>query len=199
LEEENKRIKNELTEIINKLKGMTEDKETIKPIIESKSNIINNDLFKKLNEWINPLKSLKFKLIFSATLNGDHWKNFHKFCDGKGPTVTLVKGENNHIFGGYVTVRYSSDNKSHYNDKAFLFSLTNMKKFSIKIKEQAVRHNLFWGPYLGYQDIAIDGSLNNYDNYCKPKSYDFNRVELIGTTEENFKVKDYEVYLVNES
>ena len=74
-----------------------------------------------------------------------------------------------------------------------------MKKFSIKIKEQAVRHNLFWGPYLGYQDIAIDGSLNNYDNYCKPKSYDFNRVELIGTTEENFKVKDYEVYLVNES
>ena len=202
LEEENKSIKNELKEIINKLKGI-DNKEEIKPIIESKSNIINNDLFKKLNDWINPLKSLKFKLIFSATINGDKDNNFHKFCDGKGPTVTIVKGENDHIFGGYVTVPYSSDWKSHYDDKAFLFSLTNMKKFPIKIKEKAVHHQKYWGPYIGYVDhcdLAISTKcLNNKISYCKPKSYEFNRVDLIGTTEENFKVKDYEVYLVNES
>ena len=46
LDDENKKIKNELKEIINKLKEI-EDKVIIKPIIESKSNIINNDLFKK--------------------------------------------------------------------------------------------------------------------------------------------------------
>jgi len=63
LEDENKSIKNELKEIINRLKGI-EDKININPIIESKSNIKNNDLFEKLNEWISPLKSLKFKLIF---------------------------------------------------------------------------------------------------------------------------------------
>jgi len=202
LEDENKSIKNELKEIINRLKGI-EDKININPIIESKSNIKNNDLFEKLNEWISPLKSLKFKLIFSATINGDKSSDFHKFCDGKGPTVTIVKGENDHIFGGYVTVPYSSDCQSHYDDKAFLFSLTNMKKFSIKIKEQAVRHNSNWGPYIGYAnncDLAINsGCLNNKNSYSKPKSYEFNRVDLIGTTEEKFKVKDYEVYLVNES
>ena len=208
MEDENKKIKNELKEtikkeIINELKGKIEDKEKIWPKIVSKSNIINNDLFKKLNDWINPLKSLKFKLIFSATINGDKSSDFHKFCDGKGPTVTIVKGENDYIFGGYVTVPYSSDSKSHYDDKAFLFSLTNMKKFPIKIKENAVRHSFFWGPYIGYTDhcdLAIStGCLRNKNSYCSPKSYEFNRVDLIGTTEENFKVKDYEVYLVNES
>jgi len=202
LEDENKGIKNELKEIINRLKGI-EDKININPIIESKSNIINNDLFKKLNDWINPFKSLKFKLIFSATINGDKSKDFHKFCDGKGPTVTIVKGENDHIFGGYVTVPYSSDCQSHYDDKAFLFSLTNMKKFPIKIKEKAVCHLNTWGPYIGYLDycdLAIDsGCLNNKYSYSNPKSYEFNRVDLIGTTEYNFKVGDYEVYLVNES
>jgi len=199
----NKSIKIELKEIINRLKGKIEDKININPIIESKSNIINNNLFKKLNEWINQLKSLKFKLIFSATKNGDKNSDFHKYCDGKGPTVTIVKGENGHIFGGYVTVLYSSDNQSHYDDKAFLFSLTNMKKFPIKIKEKAVCHYPSWGPYIGYEnncDLAIySGCLNNYDSYSKPKSYEFNRVDLIGTIEECFKVKDYEVYLVIES
>jgi hypothetical protein len=207
LDDENKKIKNELKEtikkeIINKLKEI-EDKEKIWPKIVSKSNIIINDLFKKLNDWINPLKSLKFKLIFSATINGDKDYNFHKFCDGKGPTVTIVKGENDHIFGGYVTVPYSSDCQSHYDDKAFLFSLINTKKFSIKIKEKAVCHLSNWGPYIGYRnycDLAINSRcLNNKGSYCEPKSYEFNRVDLIGTIEKYFKVKDYEVYLVNES
>ena len=78
-----------------------------------------------------------------------------------------------------------------------------MKKFPIKIKEEAVRHLSNWGPYIGYRnycDLAINSRcLNNKISYCKPKSYEFNRVDLIGTTKENFRVKDYEVYLINES
>ena len=54
--------------------------------------------------------------------------------------MTIIKGKNGHIFGGYVTVPFSSDGLSHYDDKAFLFSLTNKKKFPIKIKEEAVCH-----------------------------------------------------------
>ena len=144
------------------------------------------------------IKIIKIKLIFSSTINGDGYDDFHKFCDGKGPTVTIVKGENDHIFGGYVTVPYSSDRQSHYDDKAFLFSLTNMKKFPIKIKEKAVVHYDNWSPYIGYPnncDLAIRcGCLNNNKSYCEPKSYEINRVDLIGTTERNFKVKDYEVF-----
>ena len=79
-----------------------------------------------------------------------------------------------------------------------------MKKFPIKIKEQAVCHLFkFWGPYIGYNnncDLAISsGCLKNKKSYCKPKSYEFDRVDLIGTTDEKFEVEDYEVFLVNET
>ena len=147
MEEQNKKIKDELKEIIKNeiMKELKNEKEkdtyiNISPILNSKSKIIYYELFKQLNNWINPSKSLKFELIFTASINGDSAKDFHKHCDGKGPTVTIVKGENGHIFGGYVTVPFSSDGKSHYDNKAFLFSLTNMKKFPLKIKEQAVCH-----------------------------------------------------------
>ena len=76
-----------------------------------------------------------------------------------------------------------------------------MKKFPIKIKEQAVCHYNAWGPYIGYKeycDLAIySGCLNNKDSYSIPNSYEFNRVDLIGTNELKFQVIDYEVYLVN--
>ena len=210
LEIENNKIKNALKEIlkkeiidelkIEKEKEIKKKVEEISPITNSISKIINNDLFMQLNNWINPLKSLKFELIFTASINGDLSKNFHEKCDGKGPTVTIVKGKNGYIFGGYLTVPFSSDRKSHYDDKAFLFSLTNIKKFPIKIKEQAVCHLFYWGPYIGYEnncDLAINsGCLKNKNSYCKPKSYEFNREDLIGTKDEKFEVDDYEVYLV---
>ena len=210
LEEKNNKIKDELKEILkkeilNELKSENQKQQKeniINPLIVSKSKIIYDEFFKQLNYWISP-KSLKFTLIYSTSGNGDSANAFHKYCNGKGPTVTIVKGKNGHIFGGYVTVPFSSDGQSHYDDKAFLFSLTNMKKFPIKIKEQAVCHYGGWGPYIGYKnncDLAIfGGCLKNKDSYCKPKSYEFNRVDLIGTTDEKFEVEDYEVFLVNET
>ena len=117
--------------------------------------------------------------------------------------MTIVKDKNGHIFGGYVTVPFSSDGQSHYGDKAFLFSLTNMKKFPRKIKEPAVHHIRNLCPYIGYKDncdLALgDKCLKNKYSYCRPKSYEFNRVDLIGTTDEYFGVDDYEVFLVNET
>ena len=207
LEEENKKFKNDLKEILKKelideLKS-NKEKNSIKiinPILNSKSKIINYNLFQQLNNWINPNKSLQFQLIFTASINGDSSDKFHGICDGKGPTVTIVKGKNGHIFGGYVTVPFSSDNKPHYDENAFLFSLTNLKKFPIKIKEQAVCHLNNWGPYIGFKDkcdLAIcNRCLRDKDNYSVPTSYDFNRIDLIGQEEKYFGIEDYEVYLV---
>ena len=143
LEKQNKNIINEMKElskkdIINEPKSDNNNENEIQnclgeinPILKPNSTIISDDLFKQLNIWINPFKSLKFELIYTASKNGDDNINFHKFCDGKGPTITLFKGKNGHIFGGYLTVPFSSDGKYHYDDKAFLFSLTNNKKFLI--------------------------------------------------------------------
>jgi hypothetical protein len=206
LEEENTKLKNEIKEIKSLISGLKVEKEKkekleLNPIINSKSKIISNNLFQQLNDWINPSKSLQFELLFAASKNGDKAKQFHLNCDGKGPTVTIVKSKNGHIFGGYLSIPFSSDHQSHYDDKAFLFSLTNKKKFPIIIKEKAVCHYSNWGPYIGYQescDLAIkEGCLNNQGSYSVPKSYEFNRIDLIGTEDKNFQVDDYEVFLIN--
>ena len=212
LEKQNIMIKNKLKELtnfklddeINKdefIKELEMNQQIINPIVITKSTIINENLFRQLNIWINPFKSLKFELIFTASKKGDTAYHFHRYCDKKGPTVTICKGDNGQIFGGYVTVPFSSDNQAHYDDKAFLFSLTNNKKFPIKIKEHAVCHYSNWGPYIGYKnkcDLAICGnSLKSKCNYSDPNSYDFNRIDLIGTTDRKFKLNEYEVFLVD--
>ena len=210
LEKQNKNIINEMKELSKKdiiiepkLDNNNENKiqnceGKINPILKPNSTIISDDLFKQLNIWINPFKSLKFELIFTASINGDDHSNFHKFCDGKGPTITLFKGKNGHIFGGYLTVPFSSDGKYHYDDKAFLFSLTNNKKFLIKKKEKAVCHNNFWGPFFGNRDLIIPSKgLSGKRNHSEPYSYEFKREDLTGTGEINFMLDEYEVFLVN--
>ena len=205
LEEENKNIKNELKELKIlfselKLEKGKNNIEEINPIINGESKLINYPMFIKINNWINQRKSLNFQLIFSALINGDKAENVHKNCDGKGPTVTIIKSKNGHIFGSYLTIPFSSDDKPHYDEKAFLFSLTNNKKFNIKIKEKAVCHYLKWGPYIGYPekcDLAIaQGCLKNFRSYCEPHSYEFNRIDLIGSTDKYFGIEEYEIYLI---
>ena len=212
LEEQNKNIRNELKEILKKsiIDGLKKDNnnENEKPICEGEMNpiliqssgIIKDDLFKQLNIWINPSKSLKFDLIYTASLNGDNAKDFHNYCDGKGPSLILCEEKYGHVFGAYLTVPFSSDNKVHYDDKAFLFSLTNKKKFPIKIKEQAVCHYESSGPFIGKNDDADLGIRNKclqYPNYqCHPNSYEFKTKDLIGT-EIPFFLIEYEVFLVN--
>ena len=212
LEEQNKHLRNEMNDLIKKLiinepkidnnnendNEIQNYEEEINPILKQSSRIISDDLFKQLNFWINPFKSLKFEPIFTSSIDGDEAYKFHKFCNGKGPTITLCKGENGHIFGGYLTVPFSSDDKSHYDDKAFLFSLTNNKKFLIKEKEKVVCHPNFWGPFFGNGDLIIPSKgLSGKRNHSEPYSYVFKRDDLIGTEEINFMLDEYKVFLVN--
>ena len=212
LEEQNKNIRNELKEILKKsiIDGLKKDNNNenekpicegeINPILIQSSGIIKDDLFKQLNIWINPSKSLKFDLIYTASLNGDNAKDFHNYCDGKGPSLILCEEKYGHVFGAYLTVPFSSDNKVHYDDKAFLFSLTNKKKFPIKIKEQAVCHYESSGPFIGKNgdaDLGIRNKCLQYPNYqCHPNSYEFKTKDLIGTDIPFFLI-EYEVFLVN--
>jgi len=213
LEEQNKTIIYQLNELLKKdiikepkLDNNNENRiqifeGEINPILMQSSRIIKDDLFKQLNIWINPTKSLKFELIYTASINGDTYKDFHMCCDGKGPTITLCKGDNGHIFGGYLTVPFSSDNKIHYDDKAFLFSLTNKKKFPVKPNNEAVCHYDLWGPYFGknhYGDLCIQSkSLYSKKYHSQPNSYVFKREDLIGTKEYYFGLTEYEIFLVN--
>ena len=71
------------------------------------SRILSRDTSKisQLNNWLlphlrNSLKSY-WALCWRASTHGWSSQTFHRRCDGKGPTVTIIK-VGSYIFGGYT-------------------------------------------------------------------------------------------------
>ena len=59
---------------------------------------------KQLEKWLNTTR--KFSICWRRTRDGSESAVFHLRCDGKYPTLTIVKVINNNkslIFGGYAT------------------------------------------------------------------------------------------------
>ena len=102
LENENKEIKKELKEIKNEnqnlkniisdlLKKQENKKKDIDEQFLNSTVIENNDEKNLIFNWINPSLKLKTKLLYRCSIDGDSSYKFHEKCDGKGPTITLVK------------------------------------------------------------------------------------------------------------
>ena len=67
------------------------------------------------------MKISNMKMIYQATKNEDKSEDFKKYCNNKGPTLTIIKSENNEIFGGFTKCNWTNENFAFSNDKdAFL-------------------------------------------------------------------------------
>ncbi len=60
----------------------------------------------KQKEYLNSLlgnKRLVTVLLYSGSLHGWMFKDFHSRCDNKGPTISLFKLKDGDCVGGYTT------------------------------------------------------------------------------------------------
>ena len=72
------------------------------------TQLVNQQYDDKLREWIG--NDYKWKLIYRASEHGYTARSFHKYCDDvKGPTLIVIKSDNDCIFGGYTTQTWSGD------------------------------------------------------------------------------------------
>jgi hypothetical protein len=58
-----------------------------------------------------------------ASEDGFKARGFHRLCDGKGPTLVVIKSAA-HTFGGFTTASWHSRNQPSAADESFLFSLS---------------------------------------------------------------------------
>ena len=102
------------------------------------SKIIANDNEKEnmIREWINPNKNIQFQLLFLKSRDGSDCSSFHRNCDNKGPTLTLIETDKVYKFGGYTPLDWESNYKEKTDELTFLFSLNQMKKY-IKINNNS--------------------------------------------------------------
>ena len=147
------------------------------------------------------------KMLYQATKHGDTSEDFKKHCNNKGPTLTIIKSENDEIFGGFTKSNWNNENFAYGQDEdAFLYSITNKKIFDVIKPEKAI---------LNYDidyALACFGNTNDWDGiylfdefltiaqgYCNPKKltniYNLkNKNEL--STENIFMIKEVEVFQI---
>ena len=120
LEERLKKLESILPEF-NKLK---KEKEEDLGKIFSGSDILNQEAKQMLLNWL-PRKPNKITLLLNSNKDGDSTTSFLNKCNGKCPTLSVIKTINGYIFGGYTTQLWKEGQIKIQN--AFVFSINKKK------------------------------------------------------------------------
>lgn len=165
----------------------------------------------KLNEFYGKADQ-QWELIYKATRDGFSLEAFHKKCDGKGPTMTIIQSARKFIFGGYTSISWSTNTGPKKDTQAFLFTLTNPHniaptKYPINPDKvgNAVYHFHAYGPSFGDNaDIQIVNNSNATNQF--PRSFIKFPISYTDTTgkgnktftgEQDFTTCDIEVFKLN--
>jgi len=135
--------------------------------------------------------------------NGYKSEDFHKKCDNKGPSLSLVKTTKNKIFGGFTSLNWNNQDGNLFDPsiQTFIFSLNLMKKYDIiNPKKTAIECVKNFGIVFGDHDFSLKENMKNgstYANsYCNFLSNE--NLELTGGkgNNEEFEAEELEVYKV---
>jgi hypothetical protein len=113
----------------------------------------------------------KFKRIFDATADGWNAYDFHRLCDKKGWTLTIVMTTKNFIFGGFTTAEWESPWFHPWKPcpHSFLFSVDEGSKYPITSgKRTAIDCDSRWCARFGTngEELAISSDSNkNTDSF----------------------------------
>ena len=150
-----------------------------------------------------PKSFLNFKLLYSATEDGDSCEVFHILCDGESPLLVLIKTNKAKKFGGYTEASFepSLKKKGKKDDHAFIFSIDKLKTYDIEKGTKAICCYNIYGPvFYGYEycNIYLVGNFLETVGNVARKGDRFNTTvdfEINGG-DQKFKVRELEVYKV---
>ncbi|XP_078340011.1 interferon-induced protein 44-like isoform X4 [Crassostrea virginica] len=161
--------------------------------------------------WIG--RPCHLRLLYKISRDGCSATTFHQFCDGQGPTVTVLYNTNNTIFGGFLSQSWNSTGAYINDPSAFLFRLqysgsSNPLKFPVTNTANAVLGQSNYGPTFGSgHDIrTFSGTINKSGNYFPLNgtvsnigtTYNLNGQSSSTITNDSLQVTDLEVYKVED-
>jgi hypothetical protein len=113
-------------------------------------------------------RAKRFNLLWRGSRDGFGAKEFHRLCDGRANTLTLIADTDGNVFGGFTPVKWEArmwngkhgeENNTWKGDdslRSFLFTLRNPhgvppRKFALRAerKEHAIICNSTWCPVFG--------------------------------------------------
>jgi len=170
------------------------------------STILDDNQKLQLNEFYG-VKDNKWNLLYKGSRDGFKANDFHRLCDNKGPTLSIINTTDGHMFGGFTSMSWTSDDEGAYkaDATAFLFTLSNphgIKPTKYVIKEGgkcAIRSKTIRGPMFGGGHDIFVGSLSNSNAYSYIK-FPYSFIDTTGkgdktfTGSNNFTSSEIEVY-----
>ena len=140
--------------------------------------------------------SLKFKLIYHASKDGNTVAKFHENCDNKGATIVIIKVTNSErIIGGYNPLQWDSSSFNNSTKDSFIFSFTSVTNLqSARVGySNGDRYSICCyklnGPSFGKGDIWC-----NYGTWSSNSSSSYSYLNI--GIPSSFNVDDYEVFQV---
>ena len=92
-----KEIKFELKKDEKKVKEINKELNKLFLDLKNEINSIiigdNNNYNESLKNWINPKAFIRAEILYRLTRDGEEISTFHKLCDNKGKTLTLMETE----------------------------------------------------------------------------------------------------------
>lgn len=198
-------MKNQITEMQKFIDLIKEDGTILGSINRRKAlnsdKMILDDIERKvICDWISLNRKVKMTLIYKATRDGDSSSTFHNRCDGKGPTLTLVKTTTGYRCGGFVVTPWDSSGNYKKDQDAFVFSLDTRSKY-MSTNNNSIYCNSGYGPtFGGGHDLYLANCFltAGNSNYCNsPNTYKTSKKSELTGGEYNFTVKECEVYQIS--
>jgi hypothetical protein len=117
-------------------------------IADSSLILTNAELCADLGRVMGQQVSVRLELLYRGSREGLQSTAFHAKCDGRAPTLSVVRSKKGNIFGGYASVPWKSAGDKSPDAAAFIFSLKGPHakpgaplKFVPKDPTVAVFHN----------------------------------------------------------
>jgi hypothetical protein len=142
------------------------------------SSILSGPQANQVMLWFKPYGKSSCNLLYRGSLHGFQASTFHRLCDDKGATLTVVRSTSNHTFGGYTSLPWDSTSGWVTDNDSWIFTLTHNGPAQFKAKRGDPNHvyrGEKYGPVFGSgHDLKIsDGCNTQRNNYCiGNKSFD---------------------------
>ncbi|TNV80022.1 hypothetical protein FGO68_gene8911 [Halteria grandinella] len=142
-------------------------------------------------------------LLYQGSRDGFGAKDFHKNCDNKGFTITIVETDQGEVLGGFTVQLWESESNFKHDDRLWVFNMNNPKIERRRGHSIHTRGDI--GPYfLGAFEIKDKSNTHNNSYYeiKDSKVVEIKQIFILQQKVEqtsetkSFKVKEIEVYRV---
>lgn len=202
-------VVNDLRKRVKTLEIQNQDKKENKAenrenkIIKFKdSKIVKEDEGELIKSWMINKDDFSTILLYRATRDGDTLDKICEKCEGKGPTIHVIKLTNGFRFGIYVNKELIKGQEIK-DPSIFVFSLTNKKKYYPKDKDKIHLNGLF-SSYLfcsdcnGCRIFISNNCLNSNKIWINNQMLsNCKQEELCGLYKDDYtSILDYEVFQI---